>query len=58
MHTAILKWIANKDLMYSTWNSAQCNVAAWIGREFGGGWIRVNVWLNPFAVRLKLLQCC
>ena len=23
-----LKWITNKDLLYSTWNSAQCYVAA------------------------------
>ena len=26
-----LKWITNKDLPYSTWNSAQCYVAAWMG---------------------------
>ena len=25
-----LKPIVNKDLQYSTWNSAQCYVAAWI----------------------------
>ena len=25
----------NKDLLYSTGNSAQCYVAAWMGREFG-----------------------
>ena len=31
-----LKLIANKELLYSTWNSAQCYVAAWIGGEFGG----------------------
>ena len=30
-----LKWITNKDLRYSTWNSAQCHVAAWVGGEFG-----------------------
>ena len=24
-----LKWITNKDLLYSTWNSAQCYVPAW-----------------------------
>ena len=23
-----LKWITNRDLLYSTWNSAQCYVAA------------------------------
>ena len=31
-----LKWITNKDLLYSTGNSAQCYVAAWMGGEFGG----------------------
>ena len=34
-----LKEITNKDLLYSTGNSAQCYVAAWIEREFGGEWI-------------------
>ena len=38
---------------YSTWNSAQCYVAAWMGGEFGGGWVHVYVWLSPFAVHLK-----
>ena len=40
------------------WNSAQCYVAAWKGGEFGGEWIHAHVWLNPFAVRLKLSQHC
>ena len=31
-----LKWITNKDLLYTTWNSAQHHVAAWIKAEFGG----------------------
>ena len=26
----------------------------WIGREFGGEWIHVYVWLSSFAVHLKL----
>ena len=30
-----LKQIADKDLMCSTWNSAQCCVAAWMEGEFG-----------------------
>ena len=38
-----LKWITNKDLLYSTGNSAQCYVAAWMGVEFGGEWIHVYV---------------
>ena len=37
------KWITNKDLLYSTGNSAQCYVAAWMGGEFGGEWIHVYV---------------
>ena len=30
-----LKWIPNKDLLYSTGNSAQCYVAAWMGGGLG-----------------------
>ena len=30
-----LKWITNRDLLYSTWNSAQCYVAAWMGGSLG-----------------------
>ena len=33
----------NKDLLYSTGNSAQCYVAAWMGGEFGGEPIHVCV---------------
>ena len=37
MYTLLyLKWVTNKDLLYSTWTSAQCYVAAWMGGEFGG----------------------
>ena len=49
-----LKWITNKDLLYSTWNSSQCYVPAWMGEGFGGGWKHVYVWLSPFAIHLKL----
>ena len=37
-------------------NSAQCQKAAWIGGEFGGERMRVDLWLSPFAVHLKLSQ--
>ena len=47
-----LQWITSKDLLYSTRNSAQCYMAAWMGGEFRG------VWLSPFAVYLKLSQHC
>ena len=56
VHTA--EWITNKDLLYSTWNSAQCYVAASMGAGFGGEWIHVYVWLSPLAVHLKLSQHC
>ena len=32
----LVKWITNKDLLYSTWTSAQCYVPAWIREGFGG----------------------
>ena len=36
MYTLLyLKWIINKDLLYSTGNSAQAYVAAWMGGELG-----------------------
>ena len=36
-----LKRITNRDLLCSTWNSAQCYVAVWMGGESGGEWIHV-----------------
>ena len=38
-----LKWIINKDLLYSTWNSVQYHVAACGRRGFEGIWIHVYV---------------
>ena len=36
MYTLLyLKWITNKVLQYSTRNSAQCYVVAWMGRSLG-----------------------
>ena len=59
MYTLLyLKWITNKDLLYSTWNSAQCYVPAWMVTGFGGEWIHVYVLLSPFTVDLKLPQHC
>ena len=59
MYTLVyLKWVTNKDLLYSTWNSAQCYVAAGMGGEFGEEWIHAYVQLSPFAVHLKLSQHC
>ena len=59
MYTLLyLKWITNKELLYSRRNSVQCYVAAWMGREAGGEWIHVYVSLSPFAAHLKLSQYC
>ena len=51
-------------LLYFKWtmdsagNSTQCYMAAWMGRESGGDWIHVSVWLRPFTAHLKLSQHC
>ena len=51
MHTLLyLKQITNKDLLYSTWNSAHCYVPACMGEGFGGEWKHGYVWLSPSAV--------
>ena len=58
MYTQLyLKQITNKDLLYSTGDSAQCYAAVWVGGE-ARGWIHVHVWLSPFALHLKLSQRC
>ena len=59
MYTLLyLKWIINKDLLYNTWKSAQCYVAAWMGGKFRGEWIHLYIWLSPFAVHHKLSHHC
>ena len=32
------------------------SVAAWMGGEFGGEWMRAHVWLSLFAAHLTLAQ--
>ena len=57
MYTLLyLKWITNKDLLYSTWNSVQHYVAACMGEGFRGEWFCVYVCLSPFTVHQKLSQ--
>ena len=41
-----LKWINNKDLLYSTGNYDQCYMEAWLGGEFGREGIHAYVWLS------------
>ena len=57
MYTLLyLKWITNKGLLYSTGNPDQYYGSAWMGGEFRGEWIHVNVWLSPSTVSPKLSQ--
>ena len=59
MYTLLyLKWITNKDLLYSTGNSVQCYVAAWMGGKLGGEWVIIYEWFSLFLVHLKLSQHC
>ena len=45
MYTLLyLERITNKDQLYSTWNSAQCSVPAWMGGGFGEGWIHIYIY--------------
>ena len=43
---------------YSTEYPAKCYVAAWMGEESRGEWIRVYVWLSHLAVHLEPSQHC
>ena len=44
MYTLLyLKWKTNKDLLCTTWNSAQSYVPDWMEGRFGGEWIHVYV---------------
>ena len=47
------KWIPNKDLLYSTWNSAQSSLD---GKGFWGRMDTGICMLSPFTVHLKLPQ--
>ena len=41
-----LKWVTNKDLLYSTGNSAQCSLAAWMEGSLGeSGCMHMYVWV-------------
>ena len=51
------EWMANRDLLYNAWNSAQCYVAAWMGGKCGGECAcvlsrfgRVLVCMTPWTV--------
>ena len=59
MYTLLyLKWITNKVLLYSTWNRAQCFVAAWMGGEFGGKWTYMPESLHHSPETITTLLFC
>ena len=59
IYTAIYsEWITNKNLLYSTWNSTQCYVPAWIAGWVGKECIYVYVRLSPFTIHLKPPRHC
>ena len=44
MYTLLyFEWITNKNLLYSTGNSAQCYVPAWLGAGFKREWIHAGL---------------
>ena len=50
MYTLLyLKWITSKVLLYSTGNSAQCYMEAWMGGAFGGEWIHVCMYVCMYV---------
>ena len=59
MYTQLyLKQITNKVQLQGTGHSSRFRVVDWMGGESGGEWMHVYVWLNSFAVHLKLSQHC
>ena len=57
-HTAIFKMDNQQVSTVQHMELSQSYVAAWMGGEFGGEWIHIYGWLDPFAVYLKLSQHC
>ena len=52
------KWISNKHLLYSTWNSCSVLYATWTEEGVRGELVHEYVWLSLSAVHLKLPQHC
>ena len=46
-----LKWMTNKILLFSTGNSAQCYVTAWMRGEFGeNGYVYMYGWVHTYGL--------
>ena len=62
MYTLLyLQWINNKGLLYSTWNSTQCYVAAWMRGQFGGECVYIcmteSLPCSPETITTLLISC-
>ena len=53
-HTTVLRMDNQQGSTVQHRSSAQCYAVAWMGREFGGQWVHVYVWLSPSDVHLEL----
>ena len=51
-----LKWTANKDLLYSTENSAQYFVMTYIGKEYEKEWIYVYLYIHIRITEYMYIQ--
>ena len=58
VHTAVFKMDHQQGpTEYSTWNSDQRYVAAWMGREFGGECMAESILYSPETVTALLIGC-
>ena len=53
-HTTVLRMDNQQGSTVQHRKSAQCYAVAWLGRESGGQWVHVYVWLSPSAVNYHI----
>jgi len=57
-HTAVFKMDNRQGpILYSTENSAQCHVAAWMGGEFRGEWLHLYMYIYMYMCMAESLCC-
>ena len=57
-YTAVFKMDNQQVLLYSTENSAQCHVAAWMGGEFRGEWIHLYMYIHVYVYVCMYVCIC
>ena len=58
VHSAIFKVDKQQEPTVQQRELCSMYEVAWTGGKFGGEWIHVYLWLNPYAVYLQLSQHC